>query len=234
VIGYTLGQIPSNIALTFIPPRIWFSAMQFSWALFCLGQFASKNVQTVMALRFLMGLTEASTFVGMHFIFGSWYKPTEIGKRAALFTTCAQIGSMLVFSRSLPLGCTSRPRSRPDANTSGISLSGFIQGGLYQTMNGRGGLQGWQWLFVIDFVISMPVVIFGFLQFPDFPHNTRCRWFSEEEKQLCVARLPNQNVERPRWLSAATWKRFASSWQFFAFPVCLSLPGSSVRSSHTD
>lgn len=101
VIGYTLGQVPSNIALTFIPPRIWFSAMQFSWAVFCLGQFASKNVQTVMALRFLMGLTEASTFVGMHFIFGSWYKPSEIAKRAALFTTCAQIGAMLVFPRRL-------------------------------------------------------------------------------------------------------------------------------------
>lgn len=97
MVGYTLGQIPSNLALTYIPPRIWFTAMQLSWALFCLAMYASKNVQTVMALRFLMGLTEASTFVGMHFIFGSWYKTTEIGKRAALFTTCAQIGAMSVF-----------------------------------------------------------------------------------------------------------------------------------------
>lgn len=86
-------------------------------------------------------------------------------------------------------------------------------------MNGRGGLQGWQWLFVVDFIISMPVVIYGFLMFPDFPHNTKCRWFSEEEKRLCVARLPNVNVEKPRWLAAATWKRFLKSWPFYAFPV---------------
>jgi ACS family pantothenate transporter-like MFS transporter len=91
-------------------------------------------------------------------------------------------------------------------------------------MNGRGGLQGWQWLFVIDFVISMPVVIFGFVMFPDFPHNTKCKWLNEEEKQLCVTRLPNENVDKPRWLNVSTWLRLASSWQFYVFPVCLSPP----------
>lgn len=86
-------------------------------------------------------------------------------------------------------------------------------------MNGRLGLQGWQWLFVIDFVISVPVIIYGFLMFPDLPHNTKCRWFNEEEKKLCVDRLPNVHVERPRWLAMSTWKRMASSWQFWVFPV---------------
>lgn len=74
--------------------------MQFAWAILCLAQYAAKNPQTVMGLRFIMGMAESSTFVGMHLIFGSWYTPAEIGKRAALFTSCAQIGSMLVNAKN--------------------------------------------------------------------------------------------------------------------------------------
>lgn len=94
LIGYTIGQIPSNIALTYIRPRYWFSAMQLCWAVICLAQYSAKNVKTVFALRFFMGLFESSTFVGTHAILGSWYTPQEIGKRSAMFVSAAQVGSM--------------------------------------------------------------------------------------------------------------------------------------------
>ncbi|EFX05067.1 pantothenate transporter liz1 [Grosmannia clavigera kw1407] len=202
LIGYTVGQIPSNIALTYIRPRYWFTAMQTCWAVICLAQYSAKNVKTVFALRFLMGLFESSTFVGTHAILGSWYTPKEIGKRSAMFVSAAQVGSI---------------------------LSGLIQGGLYRHMNGRNGLKGWQWLFIIDFIVSMPSIIYGFFFFPDFPHNTTCFWFSEEDKQLAKARLPNAQVHEVQWRSTATWKRIATSWHTYMFPILFTLYGTGLQ-----
>lgn len=96
LVGYTIGQIPSNVALTYVRPRYWFTMMQLAWAVICLSQFAAKNAKTVIILRFFMGVFESSTFVGTHVILGSWYTPKEIGKRSAMFVTAAQIGSMCV------------------------------------------------------------------------------------------------------------------------------------------
>lgn len=86
-------------------------------------------------------------------------------------------------------------------------------------MNGTAGLKGWQWLFVIDFIVSIPSIIYGFCFFPDFPHNTTCFWFSEEEKELAQSRLPNGHVYEVRWARLETWKRIFTSWQTYLFPV---------------
>lgn len=58
-----------------------------------------------------------------------------------------------------------------------------------ETLHGKTGLQGWQWLFIIDFIITFPVAIYGFLCFPDTPHTTKAWWMTEEEKALCLTRL---------------------------------------------
>jgi ACS family pantothenate transporter-like MFS transporter len=47
-----------------------------------------------MVIRFFQGFFEASTFVGCHYILGSWYKPDELGKRTAIFTSSGLAGTM--------------------------------------------------------------------------------------------------------------------------------------------
>lgn len=86
-------------------------------------------------------------------------------------------------------------------------------------MNGTSGLKGWQWLFIIDFLISIPTIIYGFIFFPDFPHNTTCRWLSAEERELAQTRLPNARVHDTKWAKMETWKRIFCSWQTYLFPV---------------
>lgn len=49
-------------------------------------------------------------------------KPSEIAKRAAIFTAVGQIGSM---------------------------CAGLMMTAMHQTMEGKGGLKGWQWVFII-------------------------------------------------------------------------------------
>jgi ACS family pantothenate transporter-like MFS transporter len=108
------------------------------------------------ALRFFIGLLEACAFPGYIAILGSWYGPQELAKRTAVLLEVESIASM---------------------------FSGYLQAGLHSSMNGTAGLAGWQWLFIMDGVISIPIALWGFFGLPDMPHNTRAFYWSAEVSQ---------------------------------------------------
>ncbi|KAK7421993.1 hypothetical protein QQZ08_009714 [Neonectria magnoliae] len=51
-------------------------------------------------------------------------------------------------------------------------------------------LEGWQWVFLIDGIITCPMAIFGFIYFPDVPEYTQAPYLHENERQLALDRLP--------------------------------------------
>ncbi|EAA63133.1 hypothetical protein AN3232.2 [Aspergillus nidulans FGSC A4] len=120
-VGYILGQIPSNLALTYLRPRIFFPAMILCWGCLTMVTAAVHNPQGIMAIRFFLGVAEASTFSGTHFILGSWYTERELGKRSGIFTASGLAGQM---------------------------FGGFIQTGIHSSLDGAAGLSGWRWLFI--------------------------------------------------------------------------------------
>jgi ACS family pantothenate transporter-like MFS transporter len=139
---------------------------------------------------------EASTFVGTHYILGSWYTGKELGKRSGIFTASGLAGTM---------------------------IGGFIQTGIHKSMNGRHGLSGWRWLFIIDGIITLPVAIYGFLLFPDTPRNTRAPYLSSEEKALAMARVPEVSERTP--ISWTFLKHCFSSWYWYFFVVLWIIAG---------
>jgi sugar phosphate permease len=54
-------------------------------------------------------------------------------------------------------------------------------------MQGAGGLHAWQWLFIVEGLITVVVAIAAIFILADYPGTTR--WLSEEEKTVAVARL---------------------------------------------
>lgn len=54
-------------------------------------------------------------------------------------------------------------------------FSGYLQAAAYNNLDGVMGHEGWQWLFIICGIISLPVGVLGFFFNPDFPEN---RWAS--------------------------------------------------------
>jgi len=83
-----------NLMLQVVPPRIWFPLMQIVWGVLTFCSSAVHNVQQIYAIRFFQGVSEASTFVGTHYILGSWYKPSELGKRSGIFTSSGLVGTL--------------------------------------------------------------------------------------------------------------------------------------------
>ncbi|KAL4797117.1 major facilitator superfamily domain-containing protein [Aspergillus venezuelensis] len=122
-IGYIIGQIPSQLILTKIRPSIWLQALELLWSCLVMALAGTKNVKTIFALRFFIGLFEASAYPGIITLLGNCYTPQELAKRAAIFQASSSAGNM---------------------------FSGYLQAALYPGMNGRAGLAAWQWLFIFD------------------------------------------------------------------------------------
>ncbi|CCF51216.1 putative FEN2 - Pantothenate permease [Ustilago hordei] len=187
--GYIIGLWPNNLILQVVPPRWWLPFCGAMWGILSACLAATKTPEQVMAIRFLQALFESSTFTGCHWILGSWYKEEELGKRSGIFSTFAQMGSL---------------------------WSGVMQGRISQTMNGRLGLKSYQWLFIIDFALAMPIAIFGILSFPDTPRKTKAWFLSEEERQLAVARLPQHKPTKMSW---DLLKRVFGRWHIYLFSL---------------
>ncbi|KAH9927165.1 MFS general substrate transporter [Epithele typhae] len=198
--GYIVGMIPNNLMLQIVPPRIWFPAMQIVWGVLTFCTSTVTNVQQIFAIRFLQGIAESSTFVGTHYILGSWYKSGELGKRSGIFTSSGLAGTL---------------------------FSGILQAAVYTNLNGVSGRSGWRWLFIIDGVITLPIALYGFLMFPDVPTTTKAFYLSDEERLLSCERLEteqNKDIGHGH-LSMGLVKRLLGSWRWYGCSLLFAISG---------
>lgn len=195
-VGYVLGQVPSNLALQYIKPRIFLPSMMIIWALLTMCTAASHRPQDIMAIRFFQGLAESSTFVGTHYLLGSWYTARELGKRSGIFTASGLAGTM---------------------------FGGYIQTGIHAHLNGKSGLSGWRWLFIIDGLITLPIATYGFVLFPDTPQTTTAPYLTAAEKSLAVTRIPPLGEKLPLNLNFLI--KVLSSWKWWGFVVLWVIAG---------
>lgn len=93
-IGYIIGQLPSQLVLTKIRPSIWLPTLEGLWSLLVIGMAGAKNVETLYALRFFVGLLEASAYPGIMMLLGNWYTPGELGKRSCIFQASSSAAQM--------------------------------------------------------------------------------------------------------------------------------------------
>lgn len=54
-VGYVIGELPSNIVLTKVPPRYWIPAMEVLWSILTFCMCKCKNAQQFYVLRFFVG-----------------------------------------------------------------------------------------------------------------------------------------------------------------------------------
>ncbi|GAA5898628.1 hypothetical protein JCM6882_000883 [Rhodosporidiobolus microsporus] len=193
-VGYTIAMIPQNILIQYVPPRVVFPIMTVTWGGLTMVTAAAKSTTHLMVIRFFQGMAEASTFVGAHVIMGSWYKEAELCKRAAIFSSAAQVATI---------------------------FSGVLQASIYTNLDGNAGLHGFQWLFIICGVITISgalflIGIYGFLFFPDSPQTNKSIVFNAEERAMAAARVPPPSDTK---LDLSIFRRVLGRWRFWLFSL---------------
>ncbi|CEJ57996.1 Putative Pantothenate transporter [Penicillium brasilianum] len=186
-VGYVIGEIPSNILLTRVRPRYWIPAAELLWTVLTFSLSRCNTATQFYVLRFFIGLAESTFYPGMQYIIGSWYRRDELAKRSCIFHTSSGIASM---------------------------FSGYLMEGVYH-LGGRGGFKGWQWLFVIDGVISLPVAIAGFFVLPDVPEISNPWYLTKEEVALSQKRMQLEGRQNRGPFTKAKLKKIFSSWHIY-------------------
>lgn len=142
----------------------------------------------IYVLRFFIGLAESTFYPGMQYIIGSWYRKDELAKRSCLFHAMGNVGSM---------------------------VSGYLMAGAHN-LDGVQGFHGWQWLFITNTIVSLPIAISGFFFLPDLPEITRAWYFTPEEIALAKERMRLEGRAQRAPYTRAKFKKIFSSWHIWA------------------
>jgi MFS family permease len=193
-VGYIIGQIPSNLILHRISARYYLAGLEFSWAFLTVLLITPKSLGGMFALRFLIGLLESGFFPGMEYLIGSWYSKDELTKRSTLFA-CAGTAAGLV--------------------------SGPLQQRILVSEWAQNHLQPFQWMFVMDAVITVPIAFYTLFVDPNTPSTTTAFFFNDEDKLIALERRRRIGAQlniREKY----TWpkiKSFFNTWHIYVFPV---------------
>jgi len=158
-IGYCLFEVPSNLVLYRTGARIWIARIMVTWGLAASAMMLVHTATSFYALRFLLGVAEAGFFPGIIFYLTYWYPAPERARAYAWFLAAIPVCGVI-----------------------GGPVSGALLG-----LDGRLGLQGWQWLFLLEGVPSVLVGLAVLWLLPDRPRNAG--WLRPEERTWLEERL---------------------------------------------
>lgn len=165
-LGYFLFEIPSNLILEKVGARRWIARIMVTWGLIASAMLFTNSASVFYTLRFLLGAAEAGFFPGIILYLTYWFTAAERARIVGLFMAAIPIAGIV-----------------------GGPLSGMLL-----QMNGLGGLQGWQWLFLLE---GIPAVLMGcvvWTYLPDRP--TQAPWLLQEEKDHIERRLDAEHTAR--------------------------------------
>ena len=166
-IGYFLFEVPSNLILQRVGARIWIARIMIVWGIISAMMMFIRSTTSFYIVRFLLGIAEAGFYPGVILYLTYWFPDKERAHTVALFATGTVIAGIV-----------------------GSPLSGAIL-----EMHGLGGLEGWQWLFLLE---GIPAVLLGLVVIfvlPDRPG--KARWLSDSEKTWIQERL-DEETEKSR------------------------------------
>lgn len=150
-IGYFLFEVPSNLLLHRLGARRWIARIMVTWALLSMANAWVSTPVEFYVVRFFLGVAEAGFFPGMVLYLTYWFPSHRRGKMVALLMAGNPVSGLL-----------------------GGPLSGYLM----HALQGTWGLDGWQWLFVVE---ALPSIVLG----------------------IVILRYLDDRVADATWLSAA-------------------------------
>jgi D-galactonate transporter len=161
-IGYFLFEVPSNLALEKFGAGRWIARIMITWGIISALMAVVSGVWSFYGVRFLLGVAEAGFFPGIILYLTYWYPAEYRARFLAAFAIAVPVSTVI-----------------------GAPVSGLLLG-----LDGAMGLQGWQWLFIIEGVPSVLLGIVTWFYLTDRPE--KADWLSAEQKVWLAAKLDNE------------------------------------------
>lgn len=152
-LGSSSFDLPSNLALTKFGPRHWIARIMISWGIIAAAMMFLRGGLSFEIMRFLLGVAEAGFFPGMILYLTFWFPSQERARAVAKFMTATSIAGVI-----------------------GAPVASALL-----KLEGRSGLHGWQWLFLVEGIPTFLMGISVLFVLKDKPDDAK--WLTDEEKQ---------------------------------------------------
>ncbi len=163
-LGYFLFQVPSNMAMQRFGARRWIAFLMILWGGISASMMFVGSARSFYTMRFLLGAAEAGFFPGVIYYLRNWFPAAVRARALALFIMAGPISGVI-----------------------GGPISGALLG-----LHRRGGLAGWQWLFLLE---GIPAILLGFVAYyflTDRPE--KARWLSASDLAWLVSALRSDEI----------------------------------------
>ncbi|GAT08962.1 MFS transporter [Mycolicibacterium novocastrense] len=164
-LGYLLLEVPSNIALHKFGGRRWLARIMVSWGIISAAIAFVPNAETLIVLRFLLGVAEAGFFPGIILYLTFWFPEKQRSRAVSLFMVAVPVSTAV-----------------------GATVSSLI----IDWGHGLFGLAGWRFMFLIE---GLPAVLLGVIcwfYLTDRP--AVASWLDHDEKRWLQTTLDDERA----------------------------------------
>jgi MFS transporter, ACS family, tartrate transporter len=154
---YTLLEVPSNLLLVRFGAKRWLARIMLTWGLISMAMVLVKTPAQFYVLRLLLGAAEAGFFPGVLYYLSQWYPPNHRSRAISRFYIAAPLAS---------------------------TVMGLVAASLLG-LQGKLGLAGWQWLFLLEGAPSVLMSVAFLIFLPDNP--AKAKWLTTAERDALLS-----------------------------------------------
>jgi len=156
---YIASEIPSNLVLKKISPKIWLPFLTAAWGIIAMCLGFVKNYASFMVVRAFRGIAEGGLLPGIVLYLSGMYTRPEMALRIGLFYTAASLSG---------------------------AFGGLLARGL-TAIGTVGQQQPWTWIFIIEGLLTVVVAVIAYVLLPNTVAGAS--FLTKEERSFAVSRL---------------------------------------------
>lgn len=165
-VSFMVAELPSQLISKKVGADRWLPIQIMLWSVVTFSQFFLKGKTSFYVTRCVIGLLEGGFIPDMVLYLSYFYTSAELPIRLACFWV---------------------------ANSSADICGAFIAYGLLR-LRGHNGKFGWQYLFLVEGLVTFAIGAFSFVYLPASPTQTKSfltpnGWFTEKEEIILVNRV---------------------------------------------
>ncbi|PYI39287.1 MFS transporter [Arthrobacter psychrolactophilus] len=195
-IGYAIFEIPSNLMMKKVGAKFWLARIAITWGIVSACFAFVQGDTSFIALRFLLGVTEAGLFPGVIMYLAEWFPNKHRVKMFAIFYL-----------------------AQPFSQVIGSPLSGW----LINIGDQVPGVHGWQVMFFVEGSMAVVAGIFAFFLLIDGPQ--KAKWLSQQEKDALTDAMKQEDSIKKETGPSGVMAALSSGrvWYFTIIYFCLQI-----------
>jgi sugar phosphate permease len=177
-LSYALLEIPSNLIMYRVGPRRWITRIAVTWGMLSALMMFVEGETSFYIMRFLLGAAEAGLFPALMYLVTLWFAQED---RATV------VGLIYL------------------APTTALIIGGPLGGALME-LDSAFGLHGWQWMFMIEGIMTVVVGVVVWFKLCDNP--TEARFLTADQAQSLTTRAVGPHPESLEQLRGTARRAF--------------------------